>query len=380
MPSFKTSKSGSGEKVTLEITNRTVLRVVLIVVAVLLGLALARQAAYPLMLIFVAFFLTLAFNAPVHWIESHLPSKRRGSRPVAMGVSFLAVLLLLLGFLAAIVPPLVREAGNFIDAAPGLVEQARDQNTPMGQIIDRFNLEERVTDGARQLSGELGNFGATAASAIGSVAGSVVAVFTVLVLTFMMLLEGPRWTRVFKEVIPAKNRPRVEKITGDMYRVVKGYVNGQVLLAFLTSIVVLPALIVLGIPYPAALVVIVFICGLIPLVGNTIGAVIISLVALTQSWLVALIILSYYILYQMIENYIIQPRVQANSTNMSPLLVFGSVIIGVSFGGILGALVAIPVAGCIRIALIDYLRGKGIIKPNDVDTGQVKPGLTPDTK
>lgn len=378
MPSLKTPKPGN--KVTLEITNRTVLRVVLIVVAVLLGLVLVQQAAYPLTLIFVALFLALAFNAPVHWIERHLPGKRRGSRPLAMGVSFLAVLLVLLGFLAAIVPPLMSEAGDFIDAAPGLVEQARDENTPVGQIIDRFNLGERVTDGARQLSSELGNFGATAASVIGSVAGSVVAMFTVLVLTFMMLLEGPRWVRVFKGMVPAKSQSRVEKITGDMYRVIKGYVNGQVLLAFLTSVVVLPALIVLGIPYPAALVVIVFVCGLIPLVGNTIGAIIISLVALTQSWLIALIILGYYILYQQIENYIIQPRVQANSTNMSPLLVFGSVIVGVSFGGILGALVAIPVAGCIRIALIDYLRGKGVIKPNTVDTGQVKPGLTPDTK
>ena len=106
--------------------------------------------------------------------------------------------------------------------------------------------------------------------------------------------------------------------------------------------------------------------GLIPLVGHTIGAIIVTIVALFESPWSALLILAYYILYQQIENYIIQPRVQANSTNMSPLLVFSAVIVGVSFGGLLGGLVAIPVAGCIRIALLDYLRSKRIIEPATV--------------
>ncbi|HVA11377.1 MAG TPA: AI-2E family transporter, partial [Candidatus Dormibacteraeota bacterium] len=110
-----------------------------------------------------------------------------------------------------------------------------------------------------------------------------------------------------------------------------------------------------------ALFVVIFVCGLIPLFGHTIGAVIVTLVALFHSTSSAAIILVYYILYQQIETYLIQPKVQANSTNMSPLLVFMSVIVGVSFGGIFGGLVAIPVAGCLRIALLEYLRSNGII-------------------
>jgi predicted PurR-regulated permease PerM len=108
--------------------------------------------------------------------------------------------------------------------------------------------------------------------------------------------------------------------------------------------------------------VVVFICGLIPLSGHTIGAVIVTTVALFHSPWSAIVILAYYILYQQIENYIIQPRIQANSTNMSPLLVFSAVIIGVNFGGLFGGLVAIPVMGCVRIALLDYLRTKHIIE------------------
>src|SRR4029079_13482395 len=110
----------------------------------------------------------------------------------------------------------------------------------------------------------------------------------------------------------------------------------------------------------------------IPLVGHTLGAIIVSLVALFHSPWSAVLVLGYYILYQQIENYIIQPRIQANSTNMSPLLVFCSVIIGVSFGGLLGGLVAIPVAGCVRICVLDYLRAKKIIEPATVKAALAK--------
>jgi predicted PurR-regulated permease PerM len=110
-------------------------------------------------------------------------------------------------------------------------------------------------------------------------------------------------------------------------------------------------------------VVIVFICGLIPLVGHTIGAVLVSTAALFQSPWTALIILIYYITYQQLENYLIQPKIQANATNMSPLLVFSAVIIGVSLNGLLGGLLAIPVAGCIRVIVLDYLNSRSLLYP-----------------
>jgi predicted PurR-regulated permease PerM len=127
-----------------------------------------------------------------------------------------------------------------------------------------------------------------------------------------------------------------------------------------------PALFILHISYPVALMVVVFICGLIPMVGHTIGAIIVTTVALFHSTSSAIIILAYYILYQQIENYLIQPKIQANSTNMSPLLVFVSVVIGVSFGGLVGGLVAIPVGGSIRILLLDYLRSRNLIAAPEV--------------
>jgi predicted PurR-regulated permease PerM len=360
---FSFRKKDNEATVHINIPNRVVVRVMLVVVATLIGLAAIRQASHALTLIFIAFFLALALNGPVHWIAGKLPGKIKGSRTAATGISFLVVVLVLAGFLASILPPLVRQSGSFIAAAPGLVDQIRDPNTSAGRFITRYQLQDDIQKFSKQLSDRLGDVGGTAVSSFGKATSSVFSVLTVLVLTYMMLIEGPRWIRFGRDVIPDEHHARADRLGRDMYRVVKGYVNGQVVLAFVASLMLLPALLALHVPYPAALVMVVFICGLIPMVGHTIGATIVTVVALFNSPISAVLILGYYILYQQIENYIVQPRIQANSTNMSPLLVFAAVIVGVSFGGLLGGLVAIPVAGCIRIALLDYLRTKKIIEP-----------------
>lgn len=357
------SRKETEEIVDINIPIRTVVRVMLVVLAALIGLTLIRQASHALTLIFVAFFLSLALNGPVQWIAKRLPGKRKGSRATATGISFMIVLVLLVAFIVSIVPPLIRQTSNFINSAPQQIQDIRSGEGDIGRFVKKYKLEDDIDKFSSQLSDRLKDASGTAVSTFTTATSSFFAILTVLVLTFMMLVEGPRWLRFFRDIIPERQHKRADRLATDMYKVVKGYVNGQVLLALIASAMLLPALLILGVPYPAALVVVVFICGLIPLVGHTIGAIIVTTVALFHSPWSAIIVLAYYILYQQIENYVIQPRVQANTTNMSPLLVFMSVIVGVSFGGLLGGLVAIPVAGCIRIALIDYLQSKQIIEP-----------------
>jgi predicted PurR-regulated permease PerM len=376
---FGFGKSKDNVTVNLNISNRTVVRVLLLVVATMIGLAAVRQASHALTLIFTAFFLALALNAPVHWIAQRLPGKRRGSRVLATALSFFIVVLVLGGFLASIVPPLVRQVNSFIANAPGLVRDIKDENSDIGRFVERYGLEKHVESFSEELDDRLKNAGGAAVSSAKKVGTSIFSVLTILVLTFMMLVEGPRWLRFSKDIIPDEHHDRAERLAFGMYRVVKGYVNGQVILAALAAAAITPIFFILDVSYPVALMFIVFICGLIPMFGHTIGAVVVSLVALFTSPFAALIVLAYYFLYQQIENYIVQPRVQSNSTNMSPLLVFVSVIVGVNFGGLLGGLVAIPVAGCIRIALLDYLRSKKIISDDHevADTTYDKPGKAP---
>lgn len=353
------------EKVEITVSNRTIVRVMVIVALTLVGLAALQKVANALLLIFIAFFLALALNAPVHWISQHLPGKRRGSRSVATILSFFIVIAILAGFLATIVPPTVRQVSSFIKAAPQIVDDTRHENNALGRFIRDNNLE----DATESLSDELGNAakssGTKAVSTLGTVGSSIFAVFTVLALTFMMLVEGPRWIGLAKRFVPVDKREQTVRITRDMYKVVRGFVNGQATIAFIASVFVLPVLLILDIPYAIALSAIVFICSLIPMIGAYLAATFVTLVALTVSLPAALIVLAYYVLYQQIENYVLQPRIQANATNMSPLLVFASVIIGVNLNGLIGGLLAIPIVGCIRILVIEYLQAVGKLEPKE---------------
>jgi predicted PurR-regulated permease PerM len=349
------------QQVEITVSARTVLKIVAFSIATVILFAAVRKASHALLLIFTAVFLALALNAPVSWLAAHLTKRQRGSRVLATSISFLLVVLVLGAFLASLIPPIARQTSSLIHSAPSLVRDVRDQNGDVGKLIKRYHLEAQVDKFSDELSDRLKNVSSTALSTAGRIGSSIFAVLTILVLTFMMLVEGPKWLRLVEELTPPRKRAHTKKLLHDMYRVVKGYVNGQVMLALIASAMLLPGLLIFNVSYPIALLGIVFICGLIPMVGHTIGAVIVTLVALFTSPLSALGILVYYILYQQIENYLVQPRLQANTTNMSPLLVFASVVIGVSFSGLFGGLVAIPIAGCLRILVLDQLQRRNLL-------------------
>jgi predicted PurR-regulated permease PerM len=365
------SSKKTSEQVEITISNRTIFRVMAVVLLAVLFLAVLRQMSHALVLVFTAFFLALSLNAPVHWIESHLPGKRN-RRTLATVVSVLIVMVLFVGFLASIVPPLSRQVGSLIDAAPNFVRDLRNEDSEIGKLVTRYHLESQVNTFSDEFSGRLKDVSGRAVSVITRISSSAISVLTILVMTFMMLVEGPRWVDIFNRLVPPKKRAHTAELSRGMYKVIKGYVNGQVLLAAIASLFIVPMLFILGISYPVALMVVVFICGLIPMVGHTLGALIVTAVALFHSPVSAIVILAYYILYQQIENYLVQPRIQANTTNMSPLLVFVAVVLGVSFGGLLGGLVAIPVMGCIRILVLDQLTRRNILESKKAETAVAK--------
>jgi predicted PurR-regulated permease PerM len=363
------------DEVYVTVATETFVRLAGLTLGLVVLVLFARKASHALVLVFTAFFLALALNAPVFWVSKHLPGKKKGSRALATTLSFLIVIILLGGFLASIVPPLVRQTDGLIHAAPKLVRDFKGQNSPIGNLIRHYHLQKQVSSLSSQLSQRSSHISGTAFSTAKKIGSSIFSLLTILVLTFMMLVEGPKWVSFFKDVVPDRHHEFAERVARDMYKVIKGYVNGQVILAAIASVLIMPAVLLLHISYPAALIVIIFICGLIPMVGHTIGAVIVTVVALFHSTTSAAIIFAYYLLYQQIENYLIQPRIQANSTNMSPLLVFASLIVGISIGGIFGGIVAIPIAGCLRIIVLEYLYHERII-----DAPKLKETLTPDTK
>jgi predicted PurR-regulated permease PerM len=352
-------------EVWLNISTRTVVRTILaIVVAYILFIA-ARKSSHALVLIFTAFFLALALNAPVHWLSKLYPGKKRDSRTLGTLLAFLIVVIVLGGFIALVTPTLVRNTHSFINDVPHLIQEARDKHTALNKLVTRYNLQGQENTIANQITSRLHNLAGGAVASITQLAKSLVSVIIILVLTFMMLIEGPHWVSTIHNIVPSSRSKRLKGLTDDMYKVIRGYVNGQVLLAALAAVLIMPPVLIFHLANPLALMVIIFLAALVPLIGHWIGATIISLVALSHSPWAALFMLAYYILYINVENYIIQPKLQANTTNLSPLLVFLAVVIGVSFGGLLGGLVAIPAMGCIRVVVVDYLHTRGEITSTD---------------
>ena len=324
---FKLVSSKQLSEIEVTISFRTLLKILAFSVSAILLMAVLHKASHAILLVFTAFFLALALNAPVSWIARHIPGKRRGSRALATSLSALIVLSVLGLFIASLVPPIVRQTQTFIDSAPRIVHDLRNNNGQAGRFIQHYHLQKQVDSFSSELANRLKNASGSAVTTVAKVGSSIFATLTIIVLTFMMLVEGPGWIEFMRELLPDRHQARTTRLMSDMYRVVKGFVNGQVLLAAIASLMLLPGLLIFGVSYPVALLGVVFICGLIPMVGHTIGAIIVTIVALFTSPVSALGILAYYITYQQIENYLIQPRVQANSTDMSPLLVFVAVVV-----------------------------------------------------
>jgi predicted PurR-regulated permease PerM len=355
-------------EVALTITARTFFKVLSLILVTVLLLAVVGRATYAIALISIALLLALALNTPVNWVANRLPGPLRGNRSLATALAFLLVVVIIAGFLMAIMPPLIRQTTQLIDSAPSLVQNVRDHNGQINHFVTKYHLQAQVNDLVNELATNVRQGAGSAVVALTGLLSSIVSVLVVLVLTFMMVIEGPRWLEFFRKLVPSEHRDHVEKLRREMYRAVRGFVNGQVLLAVIAALLLVPGMIIFAVPYPAALAAVVFVCCLVPMVGNIVAAFFVAAVALFHSPLAALGILIYYIVYQQVENFIIQPRIQASATNLSPLLVLISLTVGLSVGGLLGGLVAIPVVACLRVWLLDYLETRRMLKVGPATT------------
>lgn len=344
------------KKVTVNITNRTILRTILWIVGTIALFKFIDKIDHVLTLIFAAFFLALALNPVVGWISKHL---RIESRVRATAMAYLMVVAFFGLFFALIIPPLVNQTQEYIKNVPETVENFQRQDNGIARAIERYNLDERFINGAKDFASHYSDFGATIVDTGRRIAEAIASLFAVLVLTFMMLVEGPRWFQLYFNTLPSKKRQHHKKIAFRMYKAVSGYVNGQVILAAVAGTFAFIALEIAGhildVPSNAvALGGLVAVFGIIPLFGNPIAATLVVLASLLNSVTLAIVMAIYFVIYFFIENHTFQPYIQSRLNELTPLLVFIAAITGVAFGGILGAVVAIPAATSIKILVEDY--------------------------
>jgi predicted PurR-regulated permease PerM len=340
------------EERLVQFRPRAVFVVLGIILAAVIMIRVVQAAQGVLIWIGVAVFLALALNPAVEWLLAH-GVKRRG---LAVGITFLGAILAIAALAATILPTIITQVNDFADAVPDYVEDLTAGRGKLGFLEREYQIVERVREaiaegGATKLLGLSG----TAFAVTKSVVTAVVATLTIAFLTLFMLLEGPKWVERFYSLIPEEKQPRVRGIGDQIYRTVGGYVTGNLtisLIAGVTSTLVLSAL---GVPYALALGLLVAILDLVPLAGATIAAVAVSTVAFLDSIQSGIIVLVFFIVYQQLENHVLQPIVYGRTVQLSPLAVLIAVLIGAELAGVIGALAAIPVAGTIQVILVDWL-------------------------
>ncbi len=265
------------------------------------------------------------------------------SEGLAVGIVFIGAILLIIGIAATFVPTLVREVNDLADAVPGYIDDLTRGRGRLGFLERDYHIVERARE-AIEKSGVGGVLGLsnTALSVTKSILNAVIAVVTIAFLTLFMLLEGPAWVERIYGLLSEESRPRWRKVGGDIYRTVGGYVTGNLAISLIAGVVSTAVLLILGVPYAVALGLVVAILDLIPLAGATLAAIIVSVVGFLHSTTAGIVLVIFFVLYQQLENHVLQPLVYGRTVQLSPLIVLVAVLMGAELAGVIGALGAIP--------------------------------------
>lgn len=346
----------NSQKMTVNVTNRTIIRTILWILATIVLYKFIGRISHGLTLIFASFFLALALNPAVSWMSHHLRLK---SRVRATAAAYITAIVILAAFFFLVIPPLVHQTRSFISTVPDTIQNFQQQDSKLAQAARKYHIDQKITQSAKDFASHYSDYGSTVLDTGKRLVEAVASVLAVLVMTFMMLVEGPRWLELIWGIMPARDRAHHKRIAHKMYRGVSGFVNGQVILAVIAGFFAFLMLEIAGhvmnVPINAlALAGIVSVFGLIPLFGNPLAAIIVILVSLINSVGLGIAMLIYFIVYFFIENHTFQPYIQSRLNELTPLTVFVAAILGVGFGGLLGAIIAIPAASAVKILVEDY--------------------------
>jgi predicted PurR-regulated permease PerM len=331
---------------------RFVVRTVLIIVGVVLSLYLLYLIRKPIFWIIIAAFVAVAVSGPVNILS------RRMKRGFAIAIVYIGMLLIPVTIGAIVIPPIVTEARNLANNAPRYANDVQDF-VNKNKTLKKLNHDYKITDKLKQEAAKLPSKAGDAASILADVGSTIVsslfAVITILILSIFLVGSGRRWIDKFLEYQAPDRAERLERALDNIAAAVGSYVLGALLQALIAALLAFALLSILGVPFAAPLSVVVFIADLIPLVGATIGAVLVGIVTLFVDFPTATIVWAIFsIVYQQLENSIIQPQIQRRALNVHPFAVLVAVLIGGTLLGIVGALLAIPAAAAVQIVVREY--------------------------
>jgi len=350
-------------KVKINIDTRTFVRFWLVVIGFALLALLIYSARTALIIIGAALFFSIALSPSVNYLAKILPSK---SRVLSTTIAYIVVVIALGMIVFLVIPPIVDQTAKFVQNIPDVINSTTNQSSSISKIIDYYNLQPDVDkflivvkNSATQFVSGVGPF---LINSIGSVLAVITATILILVLTFLMLVEGPMWmNRLWSLYSNKKRMEQHRNLLDKMYKVVTGYVTGQLSVSAIAGTVAGISVYILSLFFnvPASLAIptaaTVFILSLIPMFGAMIGAVFVSLFLALNNITAAIIFIIFFILYQQLEANYISPKIQSKRIDLSVLTILIAVTIGIYLFGIIGGIISIPVAGCIKILIEDHL-------------------------
>ncbi len=357
-----------------ESLSRVVLRSVLIIVAVAIALYVIYLVRKPISWLLIATFLAVALTGPVNLLQRHM------KRGLAITLVFLGLLLTPFAIGAVVLPPIVNGADDLARNAPAYANDVAEfvRNDPrLKEVNEDYDITSKLEEEAQQLPGRLGDAASVLRDVGLGIVNSIFAVVTILIMTAFILGGGRRWIEHGLRYLPVDRAERVERVLQRSARAVGSYVAGVLFQAFTAGILAYVVLSILGVPFAAPLAVTIFFLDLIPMVGATIGAVIVAVVTLFNDFPTDTIVwIVWAILYQQVENNLVQPQIQKRAVQINPFLVIVSVLFGGTLLGVLGAVIAVPVAASIQIAIREYMDERGI-KPREDALPEDEPPAPP---
>src|SRR3954449_5925883 len=355
---FDRGNSGHRVRVTISVQPprervpvRTILTVIGLGLATALLIYLVLQTRQVLTWIVVGAFFAVALSPLVGWAQRRLLGGKR--RALATFLVFLVVFLVLAGLITAFVVPLVNEGTKLASTLPGDIADARAGRGPIGDLLQRFHILQWVQDNQAKISSFASGLTAPAAGVLSGVATAVTGIVTVLVLAYLMVLEGPRIVDGFTALFSPTTGQRIRRVGTDCSRSVTGYISGNLLISVICGATTWIVLLIMGVPFAGLIGLFVGIVDLMPLVGATIGGAVAVLAGFIHSVPAGIVVLVWFLLYQQLENHLLQPLVFKRTVQLNPLTVIVAILIGVELLGVLGALLAIPVASMIQVVLRD---------------------------
>jgi predicted PurR-regulated permease PerM len=360
------------------LTTRQIARIFFTTVAFAALLFLLVQIRSTLLLLGIAIFLAVALGPAVDFFARRLP------RAASILLVYVLIFCVFGGVMSLIVPPVINGATDLSRDIPGFINDLRDNKT-IRDFDNKYDITSKLQEQAQTLPAKLGDAAGALQSVATGVFNAAFQLLTILTMTFFLLLDG---RRIANFLITRFGRHREERLRGIAERIYKstaGYVAGALTITSINGILTFIVLSILGVPFAVPLAVMMSFFGLIPLVGATIGGVLILIVTLfTTDLSSAAIYAVFLILYQQVENNVLQPFIFKRTVNVPPLAVIVAILAGSSVLGVVGALVAIPIAAALQIVIKEFYGGETtvsgtVILPDDVPPPPDDEGPQPPT-